>query len=400
MTIGDSITVLVALDTGVDRNTLQEALPAGSGLHVVGIVDGLDEGWAVLQQTAADLLVVACAGYSERALALVAASAKQQPERPVVVLCHGPGPGLLARAFQAGADDIVFLPQAPDEIELALQKAVARRVAPTGHGSLAPMICVLGPKGGTGKTLTAANLAVALAERDSRVVLVDLDLQFGDVGLALGMSPEHTIAELARTGGAIDEEKVDRYLVTHASGARVLLAPTRPDHATHVTVDFLKQLYPVLRASNDYVVVDTPPGFTPEVIATIDNASHVCAVATLDSLSLKNTKLGLETLDLMGFPNDRVALVLNRADSRVGLEHDDVVAILGREPDVLVPSDREISRSVNEATPIVLAQARSDAARAFRALSERFLVPHPERNGHADAVTAKRAGLFGLARRG
>jgi pilus assembly protein CpaE len=233
----------------------------------------------------------------------------------------------------------------------------------------ASMICVLGPKGGTGKTLTACNLAVGLARGGQKVALVDLDLQFGDVGLALGLAPDRTIYDLAKSGGSLDAEKIGAYLAEHVSGLNVLLAPTRPDHAGLVTVEFLREVYAALRASHDFVVVDTPPGFTPEVIASIDSSSHICIVGMLDSLSLKNTKLGLETLSLMGYDTERISLVLNRADSRVGITREDVVAIVGRAPDVLVPSDREISRSVNEGLPIVLANERSEAARAFRSLA-------------------------------
>jgi pilus assembly protein CpaE len=120
------------------------------------------------------------------------------------------------------------------------------------------------------------------------------------------------------------------------------------------------------------VIVDTPPGFTPEVIATIDASSEVCMVGMLDSLSLKNTKLGLETLDLMGYDTERISLVLNRADSRVGITSDDVSTIVGRGPDVSVPSDREIPRSINEGTPIVAAKQGSGAAKAFRSLADRY----------------------------
>jgi pilus assembly protein CpaE len=204
-------------------------------------------------------------------------------------------------------------------------------------------------------------------------VLVDLDLQFGDVGLTLGLSPERTIYDVAKSGGSLDSEKLESFLVKHPSGLRFLMAPTRPDQASFVSVEFLRDVYSTLRASNDFVVVDTPPGFTPEVIASIDSSSHVCLVGMLDSLSLKNTKLGLETLDLMGYDTGRICTVLNRADSRVGIGTDDVTAVLGRAPEVLVPSDREITRSVTAGTPIVLSQERSEAARAFRALADVYL---------------------------
>jgi pilus assembly protein CpaE len=232
------------------------------------------------------------------------------------------------------------------------------------------MICVLGPKGGIGKTLTSVNLAVSLAQRSDKVVLVDLDLQFGDLGLSLGLTPQKTSYDLAVSGGSLDEEKVEDYLQEHSSGAKVLLAPSRPDQAGVVTVDFLRSVYQVLRSTYDYVIVDTPPGFTPEVIASIDASSHVCMVGMLDALSLKNTKLGLETLELMGYDRDRIRMVLNRADSNVGITHNDVVTIIGRPPDVLVPSHRDITRSVNDGAPIALSSKRSEAAKAFHSLAD------------------------------
>src|SRR5437588_10601675 len=161
-------------------------------------------------------------------------------------------------------------------------------------------------------------------------------------------------------------------MTTHSSGLRVLLAPTRPDQASFVTVDLLRDVYTLLRSNYEYVVVDTPPGFTPEVIASIDSSSHVCMVGMLDSLSLKNTKLGLETLELMGYDTGRVTVVLNRADTRIGISREDVAAIVGRTPNVLVPSDREITKSLTEGVPIVLGNERSAAAAAFRQLAESY----------------------------
>jgi len=380
--MADSTKTLIALDEGVDVDEVRAALPEGQAdIHVVGLVHGLDETWRILQETTTDLLVVACAGHSDRALFLVDAAAKQRPERPVVVLSHEPAKGFVRRLFEAGADDIVLLPEPPDRVHFTLQKAIARKQgsAVASGVAVSPMICILGPKGGSGKTVTACNLTVGLANEGYSPVLIDLDLQFGDAGLALGLSPDRTIYDLAKSGGSMDADKIEAYLTTHESGARVLLAPTRPDHATVVSVDFLREVYATLRRRFDYVVVDTPPGFTPEVIASIDSSSHLCLVGMLDALSLKNTKLGLETLDLMGYDRERICLVLNRADSHVGIEQDDVTVVVGRVPDVMVPSDREVARSVNEGEPIVLSRQRSDAARAFRELVAYYsFVPPPE----------------------
>jgi pilus assembly protein CpaE len=369
-----AIRTLVAVDTAADRQVVQAALPASDEIEIVGVIYGLDESWNALQEAPTDLVAVACSGYSDRTLFFIEGALKQRSERPIVVLVHDARDGFVRRVFEAGADDVVVLPEAPERIAFTFEKAIARRqgAAVASGLALSPMICVLGPKGGTGKTLTSCNLAVALARTAKKVALVDLDLQFGDVALSLGLRPEKTIYDLAKSGGSLDIEKLESYLTTHSSGLRVLQAPTRPDQASFVTVDLLREIYTLLRSNYEFVVVDTPPGFTPEVIASIDNSSHVCMVGMLDSLSLKNTKLGLETLELMGYDSARVTIVLNRADTRIGISREDVAAIVGRAPNVLVPSDREITKSLTEGVPIVIGSERSAAAAAFRELAESY----------------------------
>jgi pilus assembly protein CpaE len=382
------VRTFVAVDPSVDRALVQEALPAAGEIEILGVINGLEESWNALQEAPVDLVVVACGGQSDRALYFIEGAVKQRPDRPIVVLAEGAGNGFVRRVFEAGADDVVSLPEVPERVAFAFQKAVARRQgAATASGiALAPMVCVLGPKGGTGKTLTAANLAVTLAVAGKEVVLVDLDLQFGDVGLTLGLTPEKTLYDLAKSGGSLDIEKLETYLTSHVSGVRVLLAPTRPDQASFVSTDLLRDAFTLLRSNYDCVVVDTPPGFTPEVIAAIDASTHICLVGMLDSLSLKNTKLGLETLELMGYENGRITLLLNRAGSRMGITTEDVSTILGRSPDVFVPSDRDIAKSMTDGVPIVLSADRSEAAHAFRSLAEQYSVevPAPVQNGTGD----------------
>jgi pilus assembly protein CpaE len=388
----EPIKTFIVLDSGINEAEIERTIPRSDDIQVVGMVHGIDDAWIRLHETASDLLIVACSAQSEPALTLIDNAVTERPRRPVIVLSYGSPNGFTRRVFAAGADDVVMLPVSSDELLFALQKAIARKAGGLDSAgfSRAPLVCILGPKGGTGKTLTSTNLAVALADYGKSVALVDLDLQFGDVGLCLGLTPEQTIFDLVRTGGSLDEEKLDGFLMTHSSGVKVLMAPSRPDHAAVVSVDFLREVYATLRQMVDYVVVDTPPGFTPEVIATIDNATTICLVGMLDALSLKNTKLGLETLDLMGFPAENVKLILNRAKSRVGISDDDVVAIMGRRPDVFIPSDRDIPRALNEGRPIVSAKPTSEAAVAFKNLAASLLLGEPDTR----AVRGRRR-LFG-----
>jgi pilus assembly protein CpaE len=379
--MADTIRILVTLAEHANPQLVEQALQGDSALEVVGYAEHLDN-WQEFLQQPSDIVIVASYGHDDGVTAMVDYAVKHRPDRPVVVMSEASPNGFLRLAFEAGADDVITLPQPAEQVAFTLQKVIARRkgLAVPGRGA-ASLVAVLGPKGGTGKTLVATNLAVALAQRDAKVVLVDLDLQFGDIGLALGLSPERTMYDLMRSGPPFDHEKLDRHLMQHSSGVKVLIAPTRPDQASAVSIEFLRDIYASLRTMCDAVIVDTPPGFTPEVIATIDVSTEVCMVGMLDSLSLKNTKLGLETLDLMGYETDHVSLVLNRADSRVGITPDDVSTIVGRGPDVSIPSDREIPRSVNEGTPIVAARQSSGAAKAFRALADLYAkaqAPNPE----------------------
>lgn len=374
------ISVLVVHTIDIDPAVVRALLAADDGLNVVGFFDGFGH-----HMPDADVLVIACGSYSEEAGSLIREGVDERPDRPVILVTQGAPNGYVDHAFKAGAADLMVLPD-PCDVHLAgamshqvlftVRKSVQKR-DPASATAEGKMVVLVGPKGGSGKTLCSTNLAAALAAAGQSVVVVDLDLQFGDVGLALGLAPDRTIYDLLTSGGSMDAEKVDAFLAKHESGIHALLAPRRPDQAGLVTVEFLRDVYAMLRTTHDVVIVDTPPQFTPEVIAAVDASTDVCVVAMLDALSLKNLRLGLETLELMGYPEERIRFVLNRADSQVGIDLADVQAIVGRGPDVRVPSDRAITRSVNEGIPIALKSSGSEAGRAFHQLASLY-TPVPQ----------------------
>jgi len=400
-----SIQAAVALDGVRDRERIEAIVLRLEGIEVAGMMDSGFNGLGDVAEPEADVLVLACGEEATDPPANVQAAVANRPDRPVVVLFDSAPNGFVNKMFEVGAEDIFALPASADadwqlvtdQLAFTIQKAVARKSRAVSAAGLegSRMICVLGPKGGSGKTLTAANLAVALAADGQRVVAVDLDLQFGDLGLAMGLQPRQTIFDLARSSGSLDSEKVEGYLARHVSGVGVLLAPTRPDHASAVSVDFLRELYPALRGMSDYVIVDTPTGFTAEVISAIDASSDVCMVSALDTLALKNTKLGLETLALMGYEQERVKLVLNRADSNVGLSGEAAATVVGRHPDVLVPSHRDVVRAINSGTPVALSPSGSGAGLAFQHLARIYAPVAAQTNG-----TTRNRGLFSWRRHG
>jgi pilus assembly protein CpaE len=376
-----SLQVLVALDDEIERG-LVDTLIAGKAQATV--LDYVEVGGSTASSYGAgDVLIVGCIDYTTEVSAYIEEAARQHPGRPIVLLAPVGTNGYLRHVFASGVDEIVPLPaESNGEIEpslvkeliFTLDKAIARKrdgdlEKPLGEGR---MICVLGLKGGSGKTLTSVNLGVSLARKGHSIALVDLDLQFGDLPLAMGLAPERTMYDLVRSGGSLDADKLKDFMVEHPSGARVLVSPLRPDHAGFIQAPFLREVMRLLRETHEYVVVDTPPNFTPEVIAAVDMSTDVLMVAMRDTLSLKNSKLGLETLDRMDYDRNAVRILLNRANTKVGIDHQDIVGILGRDVDIFVPSHRDVTRSINQGQPIALAPGNS-AGKAFRDLADLYI---------------------------
>ncbi len=354
------ISAIVAHDATATPRLIAEHVPDDAGIELVEFFDTLKLSAESLLHLNVDLVIIACRENSAEAIDLIRLVRTTRGQLPVVVLSHGTDNEFVQEAFSAGADDLIVLhpgPYIPEQVsrdvEFTIRKAVTRnRTVGERAPDAGTLICVLGSKGGVGKTVSSTNLSVALAKRGRRTVLIDLDLQFGDDALALGLVPESTLFDLAVSGGSLDPEKLDDFMLRHSSGLRLLAAPARPDQAINVTAEMMSSIYAMLRDEYDFIIVDTPPSFTSEVIATVDAANWICMVAMFDALSLKNTRLGLETVELMGHSPDQIRVVLNRAGTNVGISDADAVEILGRKPDVFVPSSREIPISINDGVPV------------------------------------------------
>jgi pilus assembly protein CpaE len=400
--MSSELQVLVALDGEVDRGLIETLVARDPNVTVLDYLE-LD-GPSASGLGTGDALIVAVADYTAEARDFVVKAHRQHGSRPIVLLCPSGSGGYLNEVFSNGVDDIVALPTDPGmgvdpalsrQLAFALEKAVMRKrgASELKTQSVRNVICVLGLKGGSGKTLTSVNLAVSLADAGHSVAILDLDLQFGDVALAMGLTPMRTIYDLVRSGGALDAGKLEDFLMEHPSGARALLAPVRPDQAAMITVPFLAEVQRLMGEMFEFVVVDTSPSFAPEVISCVDSSSDVLVVAMRDTLSLKNTKLGLETLERMEYDRRRVKILLNRANTNVGIEREDVLAILGRDVDILIPSHRDITRSVNQGQPIA-GQRGTEAAKAFRALADLYVEESRQRaSGETNAAVIELPGV-------
>jgi pilus assembly protein CpaE len=264
------------------------------------------------------------------------------------------------------------------------------------HGRL---VTVFSAKGGAGKTTVSTNLAAALADNGRRnVCLVDLDLAFGDVAIALQLFPAHTLSDAVPMMDSLDEGAVSALLTPHSPGLTTLVAPVEPGAADTIPAPLVGRVLRVLKQMFEYVVVDTPPAFTDHVLAAFDESDYVALLATLDIPALKNLKLTLETLDLLNYPRENWRIVLNRADSKVGLQLTEVEKTLRVPIALQIPSSRSVPASINRGVPIVLDEPNHPVSVAIRQFAEKQIaVPGTAKSLPAALRTDSRR--FSLRRR-
>jgi len=261
------------------------------------------------------------------------------------------------------------------ELARALRETVGGGQAEGDGSNRGVLVTVFSAKGGCGKTTVATNLAAALADGGRRqVCLVDLDLAFGDVAIALQLFPAHTIADAVPLAGSLDSQALASLLTPHSPGLTTLVAPVEPGHAESIPASLVTAILELLKQNFDYVVVDTPPAFDDHVLAAFDQSDLVALMATLDIPALKNLKLTLETLELLNYPRERWRIVLNRSDSKVGLALSEVEKTLKVPISLQVPSSRDVPASINRGVPIVLDDPKHPVSQAIKAFAERQVV--------------------------
>jgi pilus assembly protein CpaE len=349
---------------------LREALAKHPEIELVGWADNVMEGASTL--TGGHLQVVLHATRSATLPANDVAAIREYTRCPVILLASGGSPTLLEDALEADIADVLLLPQLTDNIVFAIKKAChAGRRAQSSGGRQGRVVTVFSPKGGTGKTVLSTNVGASLAKHwGKKALLLDLDLQFGDAAIMLGLEPEKTIYDLVTAPGELDSEKLAGYTTRHACGLDILPAPLRPEDAELVTEAKLARLLEVARESYDVIVVDTSPFFHGPMLATLDRTDELLLLTSLDVPTIKNVRLSLQTLELLSFPPDRIRVVLNRANSKVGMQRKEVESALEMGVRYEIPSDRAVPLAVNRGNPAVLADGKSEFSRAVKELAK------------------------------
>ncbi|MCI0425859.1 MAG: AAA family ATPase [Actinobacteria bacterium] len=320
----------------------------------------------------------------------------QDPGLILMLIAEEVTADVLRQGMRAGVSDVIEAPLDEAKIEAAIEQFahdVLKRkvVTPTGEPARdkgGRIITIMSAKGGSGKTVLATNTALLLSRvADKKVVLVDADLQFGDVCLVLQLEPRFTMVNASHELHHLDGELLDSLLTEHPSGLKVLAAPLEPAFADDITTAGLMQMLDVLKENYDYVVVDTASMLDELILSLIEKSDDILMLVDMDMPSVKNAKLALETLRLLKFSTSNVRLVMNRSNSKAKLDNKEIEGALKMQIAAAIPSDAMVAASVNEGRPVVETDPKSKVAKGFESVAELIAGKIPEH-------TAK-SGLFG-----
>jgi len=389
---GEKIRVLIVDDVSETRENVKKLLQFESDVEVVGVARTGKEAIQVSQELNPDVVLMDINMPDMDGIAATEVIRTKQPAVQVVILSVQSDQNYMRRAMLVGARDFLTKPPMGDELISAIRRAgemaqmektkVARvQVAPvsggvgtvTGFGGLhGKVVVVYSPKGGTGCTTLAVNLALALNNADTRVVLVDGNLQFGDVAVFVNEQGKNTVVDLAPRADELDAEIVEEVMVKHsATGLHILAAPSRPEYAEKVSSGQFAKILEYLTQLYAYVIVDTSPTLTDVTLATIDVSDVIILVTTQDIPAIKNSRLFLDLLQNLGIQRDRIMFVMNRYDKKINITPERVADNLKQEVILAIPVDDAAAvRAVNRGVPFVLDNKSQPVARGVFALAE------------------------------
>ena len=332
--------------------------------------------------TSVDVLVLSPEVKEADALGLAEFVGRTSPGTAIVLVRDHTWNGLLPAAMRAGIRDVVDMTQGTDELREAVERAIAwagnlrsATVAATSEGGRAQrghILSVFSSKGGSGKTFLTTNLATAIAQvTGADTAVVDLDVDMGDVFTYFGREPSASINDLMELGEGADHDKIREVGVEVAPHTWAFGAP--PDPAAEAPAgEAVGKFLRSIRNEFPYVIVDASVDYSDSALVCFDLSDMICLVTALDVVGVKHLSKALDTLLTIGLPRDRFRVVLNRADSKVGLDASDVERVMKIQVDAMIPSSRAVPTSLNKGRPVVLDEPNSEVSQAIHQLAVRL----------------------------
>ena len=367
------IKVLIVDDIPETRDHLAKLLSFEEGVDVAGMAGSGEEAVSAAMELRPDVIVMDINMPGMDGVAAAELISERLPTCPIIMMSvHGEAEQL-KRSLTAGAREFLVKPFSSDEFatsirrvherESARQEQLNAQMPVTTGPRFSPeeidqhqVLAVFSPKGGSGRTTIAANLALAIfKETEQRVCLVDANLQFGDIGVLLNLNPKNKSMLDAVEGGEPDPDIIDSVVIDHSTGIRVLLAPPTPEGADLVTPAYLRKIIEHLKATHDFVVVDLPAALNDHSLGVMDAADQIVVLAALEITTIKNVRLFLEVADQLDYNRDKIRLVINRSDTAQGIRITDVEASIRRSIDGEIVSDGRLAvLAVNRGVPFVV----------------------------------------------
>ena len=373
------IRVLLVDDIPEVRENLRKLLYFEKDIEVAGTATQGEEAVAMAKQHRPDIILMDINMPGMDGIAASEAIGREVPTAQIVMMSVQGETDYLRRSMLAGAKGFLIKPFGSDELVTTIRSvhnlrpkvvaaapqpgpmattmtAAAAQPTPTQRRDRGGVIAVFSPKGGVGCSTLATNLAIALRSlAEDKVVLVDADLQFGDVGVLLNLTATHTMAELAAKKGQMDNELLDVLLTPHISGVKVLLAPSQPEEADLLSTDHVREIIGVLQSMFSYVVVDMAASLQDLALGILDLADTVLLVTVPDVPSIKNARLFFDVVDALGYPEGKIKMVLNRADRQNPIGPQEIAAGIKHAVAASVPLDRRAAdMALNQGIPCIM----------------------------------------------
>ncbi len=384
----NKIRVLIVDDVAETRENIRKLLQFEKDLEVIGAANSGRQGVEQARSLKPDVVLMDINMPDMDGITATELIRQSNPATQIVILSVQGDPNYMRRAMLAGARDFLTKPPSVDELTSAIRRAgkmaleEQAKIPVVGAASATQsiglqkaqgvVIVVYSPKGGSGTTTIAVNLAVALHNEETPTALVDANLQFGDVAVFLNEQVRASILDLAPRADELDLELINDVMINHtASGIKVLAAPLRPEYAENVSGEQFSKVLRYLRSTYSYIIVDASSTLTDVVLAAMDTCDLILLITTQEIPAIKNSRLFLDLIDVLGIHDRRLIFVMNRFDRRIGIMPEKVGESLKHEIVSVIPfEDRVILPSINRGVPFMLGDLTRPICKSILGLAE------------------------------